>query len=129
MKPQKTLDLALGLWIQPRRVLACVLTPAAYSFGLEPKVHKYTKYTGSLRELNVFWNLYLEGYFMSHQVLLSEKDVATILGLSSATIRDWRWQRTGPPFQAISPRCVRYDKVKLEEWIEAQTVNPLPKNQ
>jgi predicted DNA-binding transcriptional regulator AlpA len=63
---------------------------------------------------------------MSHQVLLSEKDVAALLGLSPATLRDWRWQRTGPPYQAITKRCIRYDRAKLEDWIERQTVNPIP---
>ena len=66
---------------------------------------------------------------MNHKVLLSGKQVSVILGLSKATICDWRWQKKGPPYQVISPRCIRYDKVKLEEWIEAQTVNPLPSNQ
>jgi predicted DNA-binding transcriptional regulator AlpA len=67
--------------------------------------------------------------FMKHRILLSSEDVANILGLSPATIRDWRWQRIGPPFLAISARCVRYDQAKLEEWIEQQTVEPIRDDQ
>ncbi|MDR2561736.1 MAG: helix-turn-helix domain-containing protein [Holophagales bacterium] len=63
---------------------------------------------------------------MCNQILLSQKEVAKILGLSPETIRDWRWMRIGPPFQAISRRCVRYDQAKLLEWIEKRTVNPIP---
>jgi len=66
---------------------------------------------------------------MSHQILLSETEVARILGLSPDTIRDWRWMRIGPPFQAISRRCIRYDQAKLEEWIDQRTVNPIPESQ
>jgi predicted DNA-binding transcriptional regulator AlpA len=63
----------------------------------------------------------------SHPVLLTEAQAAEILGLSPTTLNNWRWQRIGPPYLLLSARCVRYDKAKLEEWIEQQTIYPLPR--
>lgn len=57
--------------------------------------------------------------------LLSPKQLADKIGLTKETIRDWRWLRKGPPFQRISPRCIRYNLGKVLKWIEDHTVNPI----
>jgi predicted DNA-binding transcriptional regulator AlpA len=49
--------------------------------------------------------------------LLREKEVAGILGLSSATLRNWRTRGDGPPFVRLSGRAIRYEPVALREWV------------
>jgi len=65
---------------------------------------------------------------MSAITLLDQKQVAKMIQLSEDTLRDWRWQRIGPPFLKISPRCVRYDEKKVLEWLEQRKVDPIPKD-
>lgn len=50
--------------------------------------------------------------------LLSERDAATILGLTPRTLQAWRARGDGPAFVRISSRCVRYQPSALEEWIQ-----------
>ena len=40
--------------------------------------------------------------------LLSRRELATILKLSEATLRNWASRRTGPPFLRVGPRRVAY---------------------
>lgn len=54
---------------------------------------------------------------------LKTPQAAALLGLSSATLEDWRWQRKGPPYIRISPGCIRYDEDKLIAWMDKQSVN------
>jgi predicted DNA-binding transcriptional regulator AlpA len=53
--------------------------------------------------------------------LLREKEVAEILGLSSATLRNWRTRGDGPPFVRLSRRAIRYEPVALREWVAQRT--------
>jgi predicted DNA-binding transcriptional regulator AlpA len=53
--------------------------------------------------------------------LLREKEVAEILGLSSATLRNWRTRGDGPPFVRLSGRAIRYEPVALREWVAHRT--------
>jgi predicted DNA-binding transcriptional regulator AlpA len=49
--------------------------------------------------------------------LLREKEVAEFLGLSSATLRNWRTRGDGPPFVRLSGRAIRYQPAALREWV------------
>jgi predicted DNA-binding transcriptional regulator AlpA len=53
--------------------------------------------------------------------LLREKEVADLLGLSSATLRNWRTRGDGPPFVRLSGRAIRYQPVALREWVAQRT--------
>jgi predicted DNA-binding transcriptional regulator AlpA len=50
--------------------------------------------------------------------LLSERDAATILGLTPRTLQAWRARGDGPAFVRISSRCVRYQASALDNWIQ-----------
>ena len=61
-------------------------------------------------------------------VLLDTAQAATYLGLSVATLQDWRWKRQGPPFARISRGCIRYDQAALDRWVESKTVIEIPRS-
>ena len=51
-------------------------------------------------------------------VLLAERDVATILGVSVKTLRNWRISGRGPPFLKLGCNgLVRYDSSVIVEWL------------
>lgn len=50
--------------------------------------------------------------------LLSQNDVAKLLGKSTAWCERMRWQGGGPPFRKIG-RHVRYEKRDLLNWINS----------
>jgi len=54
--------------------------------------------------------------------LLSEEEMARKLGKSVQTLQGWRWRRKGPPYIKIGA-AVRYDPVKIDAWVESQTVS------
>lgn len=56
--------------------------------------------------------------------LLSTKAAASYLGLQSATLEKWRYERKQLPFVAVSPSCVRYRKVDLDRWIAENLRSP-----
>jgi len=51
--------------------------------------------------------------------LLTTEQAAVELGLSKATLEHWRMVRKGPRFAKIGPRCIRYRRTDLDEWIES----------
>lgn len=51
------------------------------------------------------------------EALLDEGGVAATVGVSVATVRRWRQQRTGPPFVRVGA-CVRYRPADLAAWID-----------
>ena len=53
--------------------------------------------------------------------LLTEKDVAKIIGLSLATVRRWRMTKKGPRFLRIGA-SVRYHADDVKAFLEAQPV-------
>ena len=57
---------------------------------------------------------------MKYPMLLSQKEAAKMLGFSTRTLERWRWEGGGPPFVAISARCIRYRQADLEKWIESR---------
>jgi predicted DNA-binding transcriptional regulator AlpA len=50
--------------------------------------------------------------------LLTEKQAAHFLGFSSRTLQSWRFRGGGPLYVSVSPRCVRYRREDLRQWIE-----------
>lgn len=49
--------------------------------------------------------------------LLGEKEAAAILNCGTATLRNWRSLRKGPPFVKIGERLVRYHRADLAAFI------------
>jgi predicted DNA-binding transcriptional regulator AlpA len=49
--------------------------------------------------------------------LLDERGVAALLGLSPATMRNWRVKGLGPNFQRLSARAIRYRLSDVEAWL------------
>jgi hypothetical protein len=49
---------------------------------------------------------------------------AALLGISPATLRDWKCQRIGPPYIQLSARCVRYAVKDLEKFVADRRVIP-----
>jgi predicted DNA-binding transcriptional regulator AlpA len=49
--------------------------------------------------------------------LLDERAVAGLLGLSPATMRNWRVKGLGPNFQRLSARAIRYRLCDVEAWL------------
>jgi excisionase family DNA binding protein len=58
--------------------------------------------------------------------LLTVEEVAQITGLSVETLNQWRSQRRGIPFVRLSRNRVRYRQSDLDEFIEANTIAPVP---
>ena len=53
---------------------------------------------------------------MSEGKLLTQKEAADRLGLSTRFLEVRRYQGGGPPFVRVSSRCVRYRPADLEAW-------------
>ncbi|MGN7725218.1 helix-turn-helix transcriptional regulator [Luteimonas sp. 22616] len=49
--------------------------------------------------------------------LLNEKEVATMLGIATGTVRNWRSLRIGPTYVKLGKRAVRYRRVDVESFI------------
>ena len=54
--------------------------------------------------------------------LLTAEDVASITGLSTETLAQWRSQRRGIPFLKLSRNVVRYQQGDLDAWLAARIV-------
>ena len=52
------------------------------------------------------------------QQLLRQKEVAKILNLSPRTLEAWRHRGGGPRYLLLTPRCVRYKKSDLIQFLE-----------
>ena len=55
--------------------------------------------------------------------LLTTSETAERLGIRSALLAQWRYQKTGPPFHRLG-RLVRYDPAQLAAWVEERKVAP-----
>ncbi|AHG87559.1 hypothetical protein J421_0043 [Gemmatirosa kalamazoonensis] len=53
-------------------------------------------------------------------VLLTEIDLAQLLGVKPATLRDWRVDGRGPVFVQLGRR-VRYRPADVDRWLDEQT--------
>ncbi len=67
--------------------------------------------------------------------LMTEREVAALLGISVRTVQDWRQSGDGPPFLKLSNRkrgAVRYDPRDLQAFVRERRVRkteespPLP---
>src|SRR5688572_2673014 len=53
--------------------------------------------------------------------LLTEKQVATLLGVTTRTLQRWRVTGNGPAWVRVGPRMVRYSEAVMVEWAEGRT--------
>ena len=51
------------------------------------------------------------------RVMLNEKQVAKELGVSTLTLKKWRWEGKGPEWVKIE-RTVRYKRSDVDKWIK-----------
>lgn len=56
---------------------------------------------------------------MNLERMLTEREVASLLGVSHRTVQDWRRRGVGPPFWKMG-RSVRYATSDLQQWLETQ---------
>ena len=47
---------------------------------------------------------------------INQREVAQLLGVSERTLEKWRRTGDGPPYIAISRRCIRYRLADLRDW-------------
>ena len=55
--------------------------------------------------------------------LLTERQTAELLNISTRTLQAWRSDSVGPPFIRVG-RTIRYRRGALVAWMEANTVRP-----
>lgn len=53
-------------------------------------------------------------------VLLTDKQAAEFMGISTGTIRNWRILGEGPIFTKIGPKHVRYRLRDINEWLDSR---------
>lgn len=59
---------------------------------------------------------------MQENLLIDEKKLSELTGISVQTLRNWRHQRKGPNFLKISARLVRYRLKDVENFLEDHQV-------
>lgn len=52
---------------------------------------------------------------------ITSKTLADLLDVSERTVKDWRADRTGPPFVRLG-RAVRYRKSDVDAWLRSHSV-------
>lgn len=52
--------------------------------------------------------------------LLTDNEVAALLGASLQTVRNWRWRGEGPRFVKLGGRMVRYRPDDVQAFIEGR---------
>lgn len=57
------------------------------------------------------------------QILVDEREAASILCYSVRALQNWRHRGGGPDFVKVSSRSVRYRRTDLEKWIADRTVS------
>ncbi len=58
---------------------------------------------------------------METQKWLNEQEVSEITGIAVQTLRNWRFERKGPPYCKIG-RMVRYPVADLTHFMEENTI-------
>lgn len=56
--------------------------------------------------------------------LLTPKEAADYLHVSTDCLARWRWVSEGPPYVRFSQNCVRYTIADLDEWVASRTTRP-----
>jgi hypothetical protein len=54
---------------------------------------------------------------------LSQSSAAEQLGVTEATLANWRWRKYGPPFLKVGRR-IEYVQRDIDEWRDAQRRDP-----
>ena len=57
-------------------------------------------------------------------LLLNEKEVAKLVGLTNRAFQQMRLQNRGPVYFRISSRCIRYSKLAILKWLTERKVTP-----
>ncbi len=72
--------------------------------------------------MTIFGNeKYLDNILINNDKnLLTEREAADFLGVTSRCLQAWRYRGGGPKFVRISSRCIRYRQSDLREWTEAR---------
>ena len=60
------------------------------------------------------------------RVYLTTEQAAEIAQLASGTLENWRYRRQGPPWIRVGG-AIRYEENALYAWMDAQTVNEIPR--
>ena len=62
--------------------------------------------------------------------LITDKEVANMLGIQTNTLRIWRVNKIQLPYVKISGNCIRYKRSVVEAWLASKEVsvhqNPKP---
>jgi hypothetical protein len=53
--------------------------------------------------------------------LLSPKETAVEIGMSEVWLAKRRLHGDGPPFERVSPHCIKYRRSKLRAWLEQRS--------
>ena len=53
-------------------------------------------------------------------VLLNEKQISRLLGVTPRALQSWRQTGRGPRFVRISNRCIRYRLDDIDDWLESR---------
>ncbi len=64
------------------------------------------------------------GTTRADDTLLSQKRVATMLGLTTRALEAWRARGEGPAFIRLSVRCIRYRRADVEAWLASREHQP-----
>ncbi len=56
---------------------------------------------------------------IQQNVLLNEKQLSQLLGVTPRALQSWRQCGRGPIYVRISSRCVRYRLSDIEDWLES----------
>lgn len=58
--------------------------------------------------------------------LMTQAEVAQLLGIRAQTLAVWRHRRVGPPFVQLSPRQPRYRRAAVIAWLASRDVEVQP---
>ena len=59
----------------------------------------------------------------SKECWLTESEVSKLIGVTRATLQNWRWRRVGLPYSKFM-RSVRYKESDLYEYMESGRIEP-----
>jgi hypothetical protein len=54
--------------------------------------------------------------------MVGAQDAAKILGVTPTALYQWRKQKIGPPFRALTDTCIRYQVGDLEDFLAAKII-------
>ena len=63
----------------------------------------------------------------SKECWLTESEVSKLIGVTRATLQNWRWRRVGLPYSKFM-RSVRYKESDLYAYMEAGRIEPETSN-